>query len=410
MMSNITIAAAVENMPRSTSAHQLPPVPRVALICDYLEERWPSMDLFGDMLFERFTTEHCSAIEVERMRPALRNRFSKLPGPAGLFRNADRLLNRFWDYPAWLKQRVQAFDLFHLVDHSYAQLLLAVPGGRGIVTCHDLDTFQCLLDPASEPRPRWFRAMAQRTLNGFLGAAHVICVSSFTRAKILDYGLIPDSRLSVIHPGADPAFFAPADAGVRSSVPVTHRNYLLHVGSTIRRKRIDILLRVFERVARGNPDLELVRVGGPLTAEQSRLAEELGIAGKIVITPHLTKQQLAEVYRHARMVLQTSDAEGFGLPVIEALACGCPVLASDLAPLREAGGAAAEYCPVGDVEAWAAAVARLDAEYQSSPEQWELRRQRARRHALSYTWTENAKRTISVYERVLGQAAPLAED
>jgi glycosyltransferase involved in cell wall biosynthesis len=92
------------------------------------------------------------------------------------------------------------------------------------------------------------------------------------------------------------------------------------------------------------------------------------------------------------------------------LACGCPVLASDLAPLREAGGAAAEYCPVGDVEAWAAAVARLDAEYQSSPEQWELRRQRARRHALSYTWTENAKRTISVYERVLGQAAPLAED
>jgi glycosyltransferase involved in cell wall biosynthesis len=397
MRSNTTIAAAGEDL-LSRESTQISRLPRVALICDFLEERWPSMDLFGDMLFQSFTADHASTIEAEQLRPALRRRFSKLPGVgrAGVFWNADRLLNRFHDYPAWLAKRAGRFDLFHLMDHSYSQLLLELPAERTIVTCHDLDTFKCLLEPESEPRPRWFRAMAQRSLNGFLRAAHVIAVSEFTRAKLIQHGLIPADRISVIHPGADPVFFAAAEP-----CEPRDRNYLLHVGSTISRKRIDILLRVFARVVRDYPDLELVRVGGELTELQSRLAEELGIAGRIVPLARLTKQQLAGVYRQAAMVLQTSEAEGFGLPVIEAMACGCPVVASDIPPLREAGGAAAEYCPVGAIEAWSDTVVRLMRERETSSDAWKTRREKARRHAAGYTWTENANRTISVYERVL---------
>lgn len=378
-----------------------PALPRVALVCDFLEERWPSMDLFGDMLYQNFHSEHAGALQVELLRPALRPRFSRLR-PNGAFWNADRLINRFRDYPAWLKQRAARFDVFHLVDHSYSQLILDLPAERAVVTCHDLDTFNCVLEPSLDPRPRWYRAMAQRSLNGFLKAAQVICVSAFTRAQVLRHGLFAPDRISVIPPGADPVFFAgvnpDAQASVRAFLP--GRPYLLHVGSTIPRKRLDILLRVFAGVARAVPELRLVRVGGALTEGQQRLADELGIAGRIVQAPYLSKQQVAAVYGEAALVLQTSDAEGFGLPVIEAMACGCPVIASDIPPLREAGGTEAEYCGIGEIEAWTETAVRLIQEREKAPEAWKARQMRARNHASRYTWKENAKQTISVYGRV----------
>jgi glycosyltransferase involved in cell wall biosynthesis len=243
--------------------------------------------------------------------------------------------------------------------------------------------------------------MAQRSLNGFLRAGHVICVSEFTRANLLRHGLFPPDRVTVIHPGADPVFFA-SNSGHEPdpATPPAGQPYLLHVGSTIPRKRIDVLLRVFASVVPEFPDLLLVRVGGTLTAEQWRLAEELGVAGKVVQSRHLTKPELAAMYRQAAMVLQTSDAEGFGLPVVESLACGCPVVASDIAPLREAGGAAAEYCPVGDIEAWSETVIRLLREREKAPGDWEARRHRARQYAAGHLWSENANQTIAVYERV----------
>jgi len=287
------------------------------------------------------------------------------------------------------------------VDHSYSQLIPGLPRGRTVVTCHDLDTFQCILEPQKDPRPRWFRAMAQRSLDGFLQAAHVICVSAYTRANLLRHGLFPPDRITVIPPGADPVFFAAPEPG-HAHVEVLPPDvpYLLHVGSTIRRKRIDILLQVFARVVRQRPDVRLVRVGGPFTAEQQALARQLGITAQIVQAPYLSKQQLAAVYREAALVLQTSDAEGFGLPVIEALACGVTVVASDLAPLREAGGAEAEYCAVGDLEAWSETVLRLLGQRENDPSGWQLRRRKARQHAQGYTWMENAKQTIAVYQRI----------
>jgi glycosyltransferase involved in cell wall biosynthesis len=374
-------------------------LPKLALICDFLEEGWPSMDLFGDMLSQCFRDEHASAIEVEQLRPALHYRLSKIPGIGrrGFSRNADRLLNRFHDYPVWLKQRAARFDLFHLVDHSYSQLILDLPAERTVVTCHDVDTFNCLLEPESDPRPRWFRAMAQRTLDGFLRASEVICPSAFTKTNLLRHGLFPPDRITVIPPGADPVFFGQPKEAVLEGAG----QYLLHVGSTIPRKRIDVLLRVFARLTSKYPDLKLMRVGGDFTAEQSRLADELGVTDNIIHAKLLTKQQLVAAYQQAALVLQTSDAEGFGLPVIEAMACRCPVVASDIAPLREAGGTAAEYCPVGDIEAWSEMVIRLLGERAMSPEAWELRRNRARQHARGYTWTENANRTMSIYQSCL---------
>jgi glycosyltransferase involved in cell wall biosynthesis len=107
------------------------------------------------------------------------------------------------------------------------------------------------------------------------------------------------------------------------------------------------------------------------------------------------------VYRRAALVLQPSSAEGFGLPVVEAMACGTAVVASDLPVLREVGGDAADYCQVGDVGAWSArVVARLD-ERRDDPARWEARRAAGITRASAFTWGEYARRMVGVYREVL---------
>jgi glycosyltransferase involved in cell wall biosynthesis len=383
---------------------------RVGIVSDFLEEKWPSMDLVSDMLTRQLQELDPAAIAATRLRPAMRWRFARIPGigSRSSLRNADRFLNRFCDYPRWLRQRAKDFDLFHLIDHSYSQLVHVLPSERTVITCHDLDTFRCLLEPAQEKRPRWFRAMAQRVLDGFLQAAHVICNSCATRDQLLRYRLFPPEKITVIHYGVHPAFTPRPNAEVVAEAcrllgpkpPEEIR--LLSVGSTIPRKRMDILLRVFAAVHRQLPQARLIRVGGAFTETQSQLARDLGVEGLVSVLPFVNSSILSAIYGQAELLLQPSEAEGFGMPVTEALACGCPVLASDIASLREAGGTACSYRPVGDVEAWsAAAVSILEAN--ADPNALEDWRRQAYEGAARFSWEENARRTAEIYGKVMNR-------
>jgi glycosyltransferase involved in cell wall biosynthesis len=384
--------------------------PRVALVCDLVEENWPSMQLVADMLLEQLELSLATEFEAARLCPRMRRHFAlPLPGSRQFWNNADRLTNRFIDYPLWLRRLRSEFDLYHIVDHSYSQLVHQLPAGRTVVTCHDLDTFRCLLEPALEPRPAWFRAMSRRILSGLEKAAHVITVSASTREEILRYGLLPPERVTVVHNGVhkacSPAPDQAADAEVARLLPAKAAGelWLLHVGSTIPRKRIEVLLRVFGAVRAESPQIRLVRVGGEFTPAQLQLARDLNVADSIHLLTGLTPGVLAAVYRRADLLLQTSESEGFGLPVVEALACGCPVVASDIPVLREVGGPAALYCPLGDVANWKDTVDRLFREWAVEPHARERRRAEGMAHAARFSWAETAGQTARVYEAVLGQ-------
>ena len=378
---------------------------RAGLVCDFLEERWPSMDLVGRMLCGHFAPE--SGVSATELRPAFRRRVSRLPLlPRKATWNADRLLNRFVHYPAWLRGQRSAFDLFHLIDHSYSQLVPALPPGRVVVTCHDLDTFRCLLEPEQEPRPAWFRAMTRQVLEGFQQATHVIAVSASTRDQLLRYNLFPGERISVIPNGVEsscsplPDRIADEEAARLLASVSADAPLMLSVGSALPRKRLDVLLRVFAAIHSEIPAARLARVG-QTTPELERLADELKIADAMVHIPFLDRKVLAAVYRRATVLLQTSEAEGFGLPVIEALASGCPVVASDLPVLREVGGAAASYCRVADVAEWKQAVAGLLKEWRAQPAGWEARRRQGLAQAAGFSWAENARQTALLYHRVM---------
>ncbi|MEE9208752.1 MAG: glycosyltransferase, partial [Gemmatimonadota bacterium] len=289
--------------------------PRLAVICDLLDENWPSMDLVAEMLLTTLQRSEAPGIRASRVRPDMVRRFSRM-GPfrnGRLAVNADRFLNRFWDYPRLLADIPREYDLFHIVDHSYAHLVHALPPHRTIVTCHDLDAFRCLVEPDGERRGLPYKKMATRILSGLRKAAHVTCDSAATRDEPLRYWLVPPDRLSVISLGVHPVFSAGPDPkadeeAARLLGPTSHAPAdLLHVGSTVPRKGIELLLRLFAEVRTQYPGTRLVRVGGQFSRSQERLATDLEIRDAVVVLPTLSREVLAAVYRRAALVLLPSS-------------------------------------------------------------------------------------------------------
>jgi glycosyltransferase involved in cell wall biosynthesis len=179
---------------------------------------------------------------------------------------------------------------------------------------------------------------------------------------------------------------------------------LLHVGSTVPRKNIRLLLHVVAGIRSRRP-VRLIQAGGALTPNQRALAVRLGIDDAVIELPFQPRPVVAELYRRARLVLLPSLREGFGLPVVEAMACGAVVIASDLPVLREAGGYAATYCALNSDHEWVDTVITLAGEEGRAPETWEARRQDGMAQAARFTWDTYAQRMIDIYDQLAGRAA-----
>lgn len=382
---------------------------RVAIVADLLEERWPSMDLTADMLLRHLGGGAFPDIEAVRLRPPLVRRLTRVPGLPRRFKAdlRDRVLNRFWDYPRWLQRVRDDFDVFHVIDHSYAHLVHVLPAARTVVTCHDTDAFLALLEPGrmASGLPK---ALARRIRTGLQKAARVACDSSVTCEELRRFRLLPDDRMVVVHLGVDPACSPLADeaadraidrlVGASDDVTVD----LLHVGSTIPRKRVDLLLRIVAAVKARRPRVRLLKAGGGFTDEQRDLVRSLGLEGDVVALPFLDSADLAALYRRAALVLVTSEREGFGLPVIEAMACGTPVLATDLPVLREVGGGAAVYAALGDIDGWRDAVLQLLEERADRSLQDFGRRSRLEQ-ASRFRWDRQAAAMAAIYRELNGR-------
>ena len=235
--------------------------------------------------------------------------------------------------------------------------------------------------------------MSRRILQGMQKAAVVFCSTQITKQQILHLGLIDPARLVYAPYGISPEFVPwlisrSSDASCRPG----NDPFILHVGSCIPRKRIDVLLDVFAEVSSRFPELHLVQVGGQWTQEQREQIRRLQISSAVHQYSGLDRETLADLYRKARLVMQPSEAEGFGLPVIEALACGAIVVASDIPVLCEVGGDAVLYCPVADIPRWAAAIKKLLLHPSEAPEA-----KRRLAQAQQYSWGRHAETILQAY-------------
>jgi glycosyltransferase involved in cell wall biosynthesis len=339
------------------------------------------MDLVADMLVERLGRQGRD-VEALRLQPAFRRRATAIPllGRAAAAFTFDRFTNRLFDYPRWLRGKRDEADVFHLADHSYAHLAHELPAERTVVTCHDLDTFRSVLDPRSERRSAPFRRMTERILGGLQKAARVTCDSTATHDAIVAAGLLSPDRLNIVpngvHPDFTPEPVAEADRALEELLgpAAPGSTELLHIGSTIPRKNVETLLRVFAGVRRRNPHARLLRVGGPMTPAQRRLAVILGILDDVVELPSLSRPVVAAVCRRSQM-------------------------------LRETGGHAAIYCEPDRVEEWVDVICTLSGERDRSPDLFEVRRRRGFEHAARFSWDAYASRMIDIYDEIAGRAS-----
>ena len=388
------------------SPHPPPREPlRVAVLADMLEERWPSMDLVAESLTRELAADPALLVRPVLIRPRL------LPSIDGWRRGETaiptlaRVVNRFWLYRRALLP-ARSMDICHVVDHSYGHLALVLPRARTVVTCHDIDAFD--QHAASNGNATGLPDFLVRRLSaGLARAAKVVCPSQATASALVERQLVTADRVAVVYNGVDlPETLPSVEARITSLLgPIGTFTDLLHVGSTVPRKRIDLLLQVFAEVLAVWPSARLVRVGGPLTPAQRALSERLGILRRIVELPAIDRDALAAVYRRATLLLSTSEREGFGLPVAEALAAGTPVVATDMPVFREVGDRAASYARLGDLADWVHTVTALLHESTEQPDAWRERQLRAKRRGGEFSWRRYAHEMADIYRSVADAAS-----
>jgi glycosyltransferase involved in cell wall biosynthesis len=279
--------------------------------------------------------------------------------------------------------------------------LLHLPAGVGpvrrtmpvVLTIYDLN----VLRSPQLFRP-WFRRYSRVVLPRAARTADaVITLSYASKTDIVERLGIAAERVTVVPPGVHP-LFAPLADGSERAADVRHRYdlpraFVLTVGSVEPRKNLPRLIGAIERLRAESPtaDVALVHAG-----PEGWLSNGVTRATGVRFLGHVPREDLAALYSLARVCAYPSLYEGFGLPVAEAMACGCPVVTSNVSSLPEVAGDAAVLVDPASVDAIAAGIARLWTDDAGRADLVRRGRERARR----FTWERAARETAAVYQGV----------
>jgi glycosyltransferase involved in cell wall biosynthesis len=289
--------------------------------------------------------------------------------------------------------------LLHLPDPPGTPIDMRQPR---IVTCHDLIPLvlaKQYLAPLPGARAlQWARDFAR-----YRTAQRVIAISHATRKDLIEHVGVAPERIDVVHSGVDHGRFSAVavdgeEEWLRERLGFD-APFLLCLGASDVRKNLPLLVRAFGRSGAAR-DLKLV-FAGPISARQrSRLEKaisESDVQGRVHILGYIEDALLVALYRHCLGYVFPSSYEGFGLPVLEAMACGAPTLTSTLSSLGEIAGEAALTIPAIELELLADGIARLasDAALRASL------RERGLERVKAFTWKRCAVQTLSCYRRTL---------
>ena len=295
---------------------------------------------------------------------------------------------RVWEQVA--PQLVGRYDVIHFPHDSS----LAWKRGKFVITIHDVKP---LLFGTLRPR---------RGLNNFVErllipdrqeqADHVLTVSECSRRDITERLHFPKERVSVVYPGIDRNQFKPDFSMASQSIP---RPYILCVAGSDPTKNVETLLDAFAQLPRElREGHDLVLVGDLRRRQDVRdRVDRLGIAAQTKFAGMVDDAQLVSLYQHARVFVFPSRYEGFGFPVLEAMACGCPVITSNAASLPEVVGDAALLADPSDSDGFARHLERVLVDEDLR----RLLREKGLDRAAQFSWERTAQETLRVYERVI---------
>jgi glycosyltransferase involved in cell wall biosynthesis len=267
-------------------------------------------------------------------------------------------------------------------------------GIRTVVTIHDLifERFPELY-PAVDRRIYAWKARSAVERAGL-----VVAISEQTKADLVERYRVDPGRIRVVYQGCHPAFQAPPAPGADEEVARRlglPDGYLLSVGTVERRKNLGLVVRALAAL----PGVPLLVVGRetPYAVEVRELARRLGVAGRIRHLPGLSVDDLAAIYRRAAVLVYPSIFEGFGIPIVEALCCGTPVVTTRGGVFPEAGGPGSAYVDPVDPEELRAALAAI----LSGAARRDAMREAGLRHAARFRDEAVARALFAVYREVM---------
>ncbi len=319
---------------------------RILLIGNYAPMRQQSMLRFAELMLRLYAE---AGHEVRLLQPA------EVLGR--LARNVNHgigkwlgYVDRFVLFRSPLRRALAWADVVHVCDHSNAMVVPWLRGKPHLVTCHDVLAIRGAVGRIDGYRPGPGGRILQRwILAGLRCAEHVVCDSLQTRREFKELAGLPDTRVSVVpvalnHPyrtmTAGDAAAQIAAAGLDPQSP-----YVLHVGGNEWYKNRPGVVRIFAELVKrpGYQAHHLVLAGKAWDADVAAAVAGSGLAARIDALIDADNETLCALYSRADFLLFPSLAEGFGWPIAEAMACGCPVVTTGRAPMTEVGGEAALY-------------------------------------------------------------------
>lgn len=310
-------------------------------------------------------------------------------------------------YPREARRAAAGADIVHILDHSFAHLLNGMPGGVfKIVTVHDVAPLRHDSGLTDRQLKRF-----RRTLDNLQRADLLLADSTHTANDAVEILGCARAVIQVLPLGVAADAFAraqPAPAWWKTlpgQAGAPRRPVIFSVGSVVARKNLESLPAILAALKRASPAPPiLVRVGERLSPRlAARIQGEVGTEG-LIERGSVSEAELAAVYQRVDALIFPSRLEGFGLPILEAMAAGCPVVSSDASSLPEVGGDAALYFAPDDAGAAAAHLLRLVADPPFRQEQTRL----GRLQAAKLSWGEHYRRLLDIYRAA--SKTPLAQD
>lgn len=343
----------------------------LVLVGNYLRDRQESMERFAQILVSELPQHD---ITVQLMQPQLV--FARWGAPHHGFGKWLGYVDKNLIFPQRLGRIVKKLRLehgkrlrAHVCDHSNAVYLPCFTGLNATITCHDLLAVRAARGEIPQHRVGTTGKKLQKWIaESMKKAAHIACVSRSTMMDVQRISKAHSDRLSVIYNGLNHPFRQipqlEALRLVQKEAPLHaelfSRPFILHVGGNPWYKNRGGVLHIYEQLTRIHSDApSLIMAGKPLPADLLQIKNSMSSARNVLTLPDLSNDAVMALYNLAELLLFPSFEEGFGWPILEAQACGCPVVTTRKAPMTEVGAEAARYLDPGDVKQSAEVLRRV---------------------------------------------------
>lgn len=319
--------------------------------------------------------------------------FNTIQYPVLLKHYIAEYLTKRYIYPWIVKKSVKQGNIKHITFQDYAFIASFLNNDPVIISCLDL------IEPLYYHKKSTFLL---HNLAGLKRADYLVTISEFSKKQIIEFLSYPDEQIYVISMGVNHSLYYPqTDRKILEQFSLSPDNrVILYVGSEEPRKNVDTILWAVSLVRKRIPGIVFLKVGNPQWAgareDLIHLIDKLHLEGSVVFTGYIPEEDLPKYYNAADLFVFPSSYEGFGLPVLEAMACGCPVVTSNCTSIPEVVGDAAIMVTPGDVDELAHAIERVLFDDGLREEMT----QKGIRQSMRFTWDKAAEKMVEMYKRV----------